>query len=111
MASDGAIRDVDVIRELRFPAYARHINPRAGEPKGLGEINVEITCGGVKVEPGDWVIGDDNGVVVVPKDLAVEIANRAIDVMEKENRIREEIRRGSTLSRVLELKKWDKVVG
>ena len=57
------------------------------------------------------VIGDDNGVVVVPKDLAVEIANRPIDVMEKENRIREEIRRGSTLSRVLELKKWDKVVG
>ncbi len=108
---DGAIRDVDVIRELKFPAFARYINPRAGEPKGLGEINVEITCGGVKVEPGDWVIGDDNGVVVVPKDMAVEIANRAIDVMEKENRIREEIRRGSTLSKVLELKKWDKIIG
>jgi len=108
---DGAIRDVEVIRELRFPAFARHVNPRAGEPKGFGEINVEITCGGVKVEPGDWIIGDDNGVVVVPKDKAVEIANRAIDVMEKENRVREEIRRGSTLSKVLELKKWEKVIG
>jgi len=108
---DGAIRDVDVIRELKFPAFAKYINPRAGEPKGLGEINVEITCGGVKVRPGDWVIGDDNGVVVVPQEIAVEIANRAIDVMEKENRIREEIRRGSTLSKVLELKKWDKIIG
>jgi len=87
------------------------VNPRAGEPKGFGEINVEITCGGVKVEPGDWIIGDDNGVVVVPKDKAVEVANRAIDVMEKENRVREEIKRGSTLSKVLELKKWEKVIG
>ncbi|MDI9619443.1 MAG: orotidine 5'-phosphate decarboxylase [Candidatus Nezhaarchaeota archaeon] len=108
---DGAIRDVEVVRELGFPAFAKHVNPKAGEPKGLGEINVEITCGGVKVEPGDWIIGDDNGVVVVPKHMAVEVANRAIDVMEKENRVREEIRRGSTLSKVLELKKWDKVIG
>ncbi|MCS7139768.1 MAG: orotidine 5'-phosphate decarboxylase [Candidatus Nezhaarchaeota archaeon] len=108
---DGAIRDVDIIRELKFPAFARWINPRAGEPKGFGEINVEITCGGVIVRPGDWVIGDDNGVVVVPKEIAVEVANRSIDVMEKENRIREEIKRGSTLSKVLELKKWEKVIG
>lgn len=108
---DGAIRDVEIIRELKFPVFARHVNPKAGEPKGFGEINVEILCGDVKVEPGDWIIGDDNGVVVVPKDKAVEIANRAIDVMEKENRIREEIRRGSSLSKVLQLKKWDKVVG
>ncbi|MEM4576483.1 MAG: 3-hexulose-6-phosphate synthase [Candidatus Nezhaarchaeales archaeon] len=108
---DGAIRDVEVIRELKFPVFTRHVNPKAGEPKGFGEINVEILCGGVKVEPGDWIIGDDNGVVVVPKDKAVEIANRAIDVMEKENRIREEIKRGSSLSKVLQLKKWDKVIG
>lgn len=108
---DGAIRDVDEIRALGFPAFARHINPTAGDPKGFGELNVEITCGGVKVRPGDWVIGDDNGVVVVPQELAVEIANRAMDVLEKENRIREEIKRGSTLSQVLRLYKWEKVIG
>lgn len=55
---------------------------------------------------GDWIVGDDNGVVFVPKEDAQEIANRAINVMERENRIREEIRRGSTLSKVLDLKKW-----
>ncbi len=108
---DGAIRDVDEIRTLKFPAFASKINPTAGDPKGFGEINVEIVCGGVKVRPNDWIIGDDNGVMVVPKENAVEIANRAMDVLERENRIREEINRGSTLSKVLKLKKWEKIIG
>jgi len=108
---DGAVRDVDTIRELKFPAFARYINPTAGDPKGFGEINVEITCGGCNVQPGDWVVADDNGVMVVRKDMAVEAANRAKDVLEKENRIRAEIKMGSTLSKVLKLKKWEKLVG
>jgi 3-hexulose-6-phosphate synthase/6-phospho-3-hexuloisomerase len=108
---DGAIRDVEDIREIGFPAFSRLISPTAGEPKGFGEINVEITCGEVKVKPGDYIIGDDNGIVVVPKEAGVEVANRSIDVREKENRMREEIRRGSTLSKVQKLKQWEKVVG
>lgn len=108
---DGAIRDVDVIRKLEFPAFARHITPAAGEPKGFGESEVEILCGGAKIRPGDWIVGDDSGVVVIPKEEAVEAANRAADVLEKENRVREEIKRGSTLSKVLKLKKWEKVIG
>jgi 3-hexulose-6-phosphate synthase/6-phospho-3-hexuloisomerase len=108
---DGAIRDVEDIREMKFPAFSRLISPTAGEPKGFGEINVEITCGDVKVRPGDYIIGDDNGVVVVPKESAIEVANRSIDVREKENRVREEIKRGSTLSKVQKLKQWEKVIG
>ena len=108
---DGAIRDVDEIRALKFPAFATKINPTAGDPKGFGEINVEIKCGGVIVRPNDWIIADDNGIMVVPKENAVEIANRAMDVLERENRVREEIKRGSTLSKVLKLKKWEKIVG
>lgn len=108
---DGAVRDVDDIREIKFPVFARHITSAAGEPKGFGEINIEIECGGIKVAPGDWVIGDDNGVIVIPKAQAQEMANRAMDVLERENRIREEIKRGSTLSKVLQLKKWEKIVG
>jgi len=96
---------------VKFPAFAKHINPTAGDPKGFGEINVEIVCGGVKVRPGDWIVADDNGVIVVPKEIAVEIANRSLDVLERENRIREEIKQGSTLSKVLHLKKWEKIVG
>jgi len=108
---DGGIRDVEDIQEMKFPAFSRYITSAAGEPKGFGEINIEIECGGIKVSPGDWIVGDDNGVMVIPKDKAQEMANRAMDVLERENRIREEIKRGSTLSKVLQLKKWEKIVG
>jgi 3-hexulose-6-phosphate synthase/6-phospho-3-hexuloisomerase len=104
---DGAVRDIEDIRKMRFPLFARHFTPTAGEPKGFGEIDVTIEVCGRKIEPGDWVIGDESGVVVVPKKWALEIVNRAIDVNEKENRIREEITRGSTLGKTLHLKKWD----
>lgn len=106
---DGAVRDVDDIVKMDFPVFAKNIASNAGEPKGYGEIGVEIVCGGQKVRNDDWVIGDDSGVVIVPKESAVEIGNRALDVMEKENRIREEIKRGSVLSVVMELEKWEKV--
>ncbi|MGP3667416.1 MAG: 3-hexulose-6-phosphate synthase [Candidatus Bathyarchaeota archaeon] len=106
---DGAVRDVDEIRKMNFPVFAKYVNPTAGDPKGFGEINVEIYCGGAKVRPGDWIIADDTGIVVVPKEIAVEIANRAKDVLEKEQRIKAEIRVGSTLSQVLRIEKWEKV--
>jgi len=104
----GAIRDVPEIVKLRFPAYAKIITPTAGEPKGFGEIGVPIRMGKVRVFTGDWIVGDEDGVVVIPKDKAVEIANRAMDVLERENRIREEIKEGGTLSSVMELLRWEK---
>jgi len=105
---DGAVRDIDDIRKIKLPIYAKYFTPTAGEPRGFGEINTSIICAGQKVDPGDWIIGDASGVVVIPKKKAQEIANRAIDVYEKENRFREEIKRGSTLSEVTYLKKWEK---
>ncbi|MFQ6050382.1 MAG: 3-hexulose-6-phosphate synthase [Candidatus Hydrothermarchaeota archaeon] len=106
---DGTIRDVDEIMEIKFPSFARYIYADAGEPKGFGEIGVEITCGGQRVKPGDIIVGDDNGVAVIPKENALEIANRAYDNLEFENRVREEIIRGGTLSSILKIKKWEKV--
>jgi 3-hexulose-6-phosphate synthase / 6-phospho-3-hexuloisomerase len=105
---DGAVRDVDDIRALKFPVFAKAIVPNAGEPKGFGEINAEIRCAGQYIRPGDWIIGDESGVVVVPQERAYEIARRALEVKKNEERIREEIRRGSTLSVVAELIKWEK---
>jgi 3-hexulose-6-phosphate synthase/6-phospho-3-hexuloisomerase len=105
---DGAVRDVDDIRRLHFPVFAKATVPNAGEPKGLGEINAEISCCGQVVRPGDWIIGDESGVVVVPKERAYEIARRALEVKKTEERIREEIRLGSTLSQVSALTKWEK---
>ncbi len=103
----GAVRDAEEIKKVGIPVYARRIVPNAGEPKGFGEMNVELNIGGVKIRSGDWIVGDESGIAVVPKERAVEIANRAVDVMEHENRVREEIKRGSTLSAVLELGEWE----
>lgn len=105
---DGAIRDVDAIRALGFPAWARHQCPNAWEPKGFGEINTPIRCGGQAVRPGDWIVADDSGLVVVPQEKAQEVANRALDVFEGENRVRREIKAGSTLAEVAQLYKWEK---
>jgi len=106
---DGAARDIQDIRELGFPVWARHFVPDAGEPKGLGEIGVEVIIGGQRVRMGDWIIGDESGLVVIEQERAQEIANRALGVFENENRVRVEIRRGSTLSSQLELEKWERV--
>ncbi|MFY9605548.1 MAG: bifunctional hexulose-6-phosphate synthase/ribonuclease regulator, partial [Thermoplasmata archaeon] len=106
---DGAARDIDAIIEMKFPCFSRHITSNAGEPKGYGGIGHEIVCGGVTVKSGDWIIGDESGVVVVPQESAVEVANRSLDVMERENRVREEIKKGGTLSSVLKLEKWEKI--
>ena len=106
---DGAVRDVDEIRAMNYPVYASAIVPNAGEPKGMGEINAEITCGGQLVKPGDYIVGDDSGVVVSPRERAYEIARRAKEVKKNESRMYEEIKRGSTLSQVAKLKKWEKV--
>ncbi|MCK5547413.1 MAG: orotidine 5'-phosphate decarboxylase [Thermoplasmata archaeon] len=106
---DGTARDIDTILEIDFPVFSRHTSPHAGEPKGHGEIGCEVEVGGQVVRTGDWIVGDESGVMVVPQGDAVETANRALDVLERENRIREEIKRGKTLSSVLELEKWEKV--
>ena len=108
---DGAVRDLDDIVKMDFPIFCRHIVSNAGEPKGFGEIGAEIICGTQTVQSGDWIIGDDSGVVVVPQEIVQEIANRALDVKEHENRIREEIKGGGSLGNVLKLKKWEKIVG
>jgi 3-hexulose-6-phosphate synthase/6-phospho-3-hexuloisomerase len=105
---DGSARDIDDIRRLGFPVFARAVTPNAGEPKGFGEINAEIRCGGQTVRPGDWIAGDASGVVVIPRERVAEVARRALEVKKAEERIREEIRRGSTLSRISDLIRWEK---
>lgn len=107
----GAVRDTPEIRELEFPVFASLTTPTAGEPKGFGEINVPVTVAGIRINPGDWLVGDNDGVVVIPKARVVEVANRSMDVLERENRLRKEIQDGSTLSEVAYLEKWEKTQG
>ena len=104
----GAIRDTPEIARMGFVAFSSKVCANAGEPKGFGEIGVPIVIAGQTVSSGDWIVGDDDGVMVLPKEQAVELANRAMDVLEKENRLRGEIDAGKTLAEVAYLQKWEK---
>jgi regulator of RNase E activity RraA len=65
---DGATRDLDQIRSYPFPVFARCVTPTECVAEKMGEINVPIQCGGVNVYPGDIIIGDTDGVVVIPRE-------------------------------------------
>ncbi len=105
---DGAARDIDGIKETGIPLFAKAVCPNAGEPKGFGEIGAEIECCGQSVRNGDWIVADESGVVVIPKERAYEVARRALEIHKNEVRIRAEIKSGGTLSDLLELYKWEK---
>ena len=108
----GAVRDTADIRRLEFPVWTSLVTSHAGDPHGLGEINQPIVIDGQRICPGDWIVADDDGVMVLPKARAAEMANRGADVLEAENRIRQEIRDGkSTLAKVVDLLKWEKKGG
>ena len=104
----GAVRDTGEIRKLKLPVWSTHVTSHAGDPHGAGGINEPIEIGGQRICPGDWIVADDDGVMVLPAAKVVEMANRAADVLEAENRIRAEIRDGkTTLAKVVNLKRWE----
>ena len=70
---DGTVRDIEVLREIGMPVFARGTVCGAGDKDGPGEVNFSVACGGVVVNPGDLVFGDENGVVVIPKDDIEEV--------------------------------------
>lgn len=93
---DGAMRDVAELRVSRLPAYCRAIVP-AGPHKGFGgEINGPIQCGGVSVRPGDLVVGDDDGIVVVRPDQQDGLLERCRTRMEQEESMIAAINDGRT---------------
>jgi len=67
--------------------------------------------GETAIETGDWVVADDDGVIVVPGERAVEIANRALSVLERESREKSEIEGGRTLAEIAELQRWQQQKG
>lgn len=74
---DGVIRDLAEVRENRFPVFARGVIPIPGVRKTAGLIDVPVVCGGVLVSPGDIVVGDEEGIVVVPLTQAAEVLRSA----------------------------------
>jgi regulator of RNase E activity RraA len=91
---DGAIRDVEDLTRLAFPAFSRTVCPGGCDKDGPGEINVPISCGGTVVAPGDIVVGDLNGLVVVPHASAAEVLELVRQLGEREGARIAEIRSG-----------------
>jgi 4-hydroxy-4-methyl-2-oxoglutarate aldolase len=92
---DGAIRDVDGITRLGMPAFSRSVCPGSCDKDGPGEINVPISCGGAVVMPGDIIIGDGDGIAVVPRAAAAEIVELVLQLMDREKKRIAEIGAGN----------------
>jgi regulator of RNase E activity RraA len=98
---DGAVRDLDGIAALGFPVFARATCP-AGPHKGFrGSHGIPVQCGGVVVNPGDIVVGDADGVTVVPAHLAGEVLATVDEVTSREQGWIDRIRAGESSARIL----------
>ena len=84
---DGVIRDVVESREKRFPLFARGVSPIPAKRVGDGAMNVQVRCGGVIVNPGDVVVADEEGIVVVPRARAEDVLRKAQEKVSADARL------------------------
>lgn len=95
---DGCCRDLAGLRDLQYPFFARYVSPMVGTNRRIGELQCDVTCGGVVVHPGDWIMGDDDGVVVIPYDRVDEVVAKAEEISAEEREIAERLRAGEKLA-------------
>jgi regulator of RNase E activity RraA len=98
---DGACRDVEEIRRIGFPVICKGVVPNVGAIAGYGNVNVPIQCAGVAVSPGDVIVVDGNGVVVVPIAEAAAILEKAQRLLETEHLLQEKIKAGATIGELV----------
>lgn len=100
---DGAVRDVDAIVETGFPVFSRGVSIKGTEKNQPGQIGRPVVCGGAVVRQGDIVLGDRDGVVVVPSADLVETLAGAVAREEKEEQLRTRLRAGERLADLIGL--------
>lgn len=91
---DGCIRDIETVKNMGMPVFARGTVCGAGHKDGPGEVNFPIACGGVVVNPGDIVFGDENGIVVIPQDDIEDAIKGADNKLKFEAKRKKEIEDG-----------------
>lgn len=92
---DGPVRDLHGISEMGYPVFAKGGTPRGPYKEGPGEINTVISCGNVPVNPGDVIVADDDGIVVIPKEDAEDVLEKAREIQEKEKMVIDSIYNGT----------------
>jgi regulator of RNase E activity RraA len=98
---DGVARDIKLIKEMNFPVFAKGINPISSKGRIIAVDNgCPVKMGGVMVHPGDLVIADIDGIVVVPGDMAEEVVEKALVVAARETKTRDELKNGVGLYEV-----------
>ena len=99
--TDGLVRDVRMIREMGFPVFAGGIGPLDSKGRGkVMQIDVPVECGGVLINPGDWVLGDVDGLVVIPQEHIKPVTDKALAKASEENLVRKELAEGASLKEV-----------
>ncbi len=102
---DSTVRDSEEIEALGFPVFCLGRHPAATAKTEPGEVDITITCGGARVKPGDFVVGDADGVVVIPKRLAAAVAESVRAVAAREQSILAQIKAGQTTFEIFGLNK------
>jgi 4-hydroxy-4-methyl-2-oxoglutarate aldolase len=108
---DGAIRDLKGIRDINFPVYSKSVCAKIFGSIGPGAINIPIQCGGVTVNPGDIIVGDDDGVVCIPREKAEKVLKTSDEHLAGELLRLKFVEEGKSISEVFnlekKLKKWE----
>src|SRR5262245_23169196 len=91
---DAEVRDVAELTTMQFPVWSKAISAQGTVKASAGSVNIEVVCAGVAVRPGDVVIGDQDGVVIVKREQAAEVERLAAARVAKEEKTRERLRAG-----------------
>jgi 4-hydroxy-4-methyl-2-oxoglutarate aldolase len=111
VVADGPVRDIDTLREMNFPVWATVISPSHPEKRGPGSVNVPIVADGVLVEPGDVIVADGDGVLVIPQAHLARTLEGARQRAGREVAIRQRIKAGESLFEILNMDAAVKAAG
>ena len=101
----GSVRDLDAMLYMDYPLFASNFVPNAGSAIGLGSLNIPLDVEGVKINPGDFFLGDETGIVIIPQEIFADVMSATLDVKLKESSIIGLINEGMSLAQITGLRK------